>query len=148
MTGFSVLRVKPCWKHYFWYQIDIVSERKRLLQPPPPPKVDIPPIETNDINTAAQAAEVKRKGRINLERSLKISGIVAKKRGPASVHRKLQRSSKRSKKLSKHAQKIIDTSSNLVIGYFLDSVSLKKRDWQQKAVLSLTKKFFLGYLTL
>ena len=63
---------------------------------------------------------MKRVGRISLEKSLKASGIVTKKRGPASVHRKLQRSSKRSKKLSKQAMKIIDTSTNLVQGYVFE----------------------------
>ena len=78
--------------------------------------MSIPPIKTNDINTAAKAAESKRQGRLTLERNLKVSGLVTKKKGPASVHRKLQRSSKRAKKISKHAMKIIDTSANLVEG--------------------------------
>ena len=91
--------------------------RRALLKAPPPPKVSIPPIKKTDINTAAQVAESKRKGRISLERNLKASGIVTKKTGPASKHRTLQRASKKSKKISKHAMKIIDTSKNLVEGY-------------------------------
>ena len=96
---------------FFW---DL--EQKGLLRAPPPPKVEIPPIKTNDINVAAEAAESKRQGRIALERDLKGAGIVSRKRGPASIHRKLQRSSKRSRKISRHATKIVDTSTNLVIG--------------------------------
>ena len=55
--------------------------RRALLKAPPPPKVSIPPIKKTDINTAAQVAESKRKGRISLERNLKASGIVTKKTG-------------------------------------------------------------------
>ena len=62
-------------------------------------------------------AETKKQGRIGLERNLKKAGLITKKKGPASIHRKLQRSSKRSKKLSKNAMRIVDTSANLVEGY-------------------------------
>ena len=87
-----------------------------MLKAPPPPKVDIPPIKTTDINTAAQDAEVKRKGRIRLESNLRRLRIRPKVKGPESVHRHLQRSNKRSRKLSKQATKVIDTSVNLVEG--------------------------------
>lgn len=93
--------------------------RRKLLRAPPPPKVTIPPIKTKDINTAARVAETKKQGRIGLERNLKKAGLVKKKKGPASIHRKLQRSSKRSKKLSKNAMRIVDTSTNLVEGFGL-----------------------------
>ena len=94
-----------------------ISGRRKLLRAPPPPKVTIPPIKTKDINTAARVAETKKQGRIGLERNLKKAGLITKKKGPASIHRKLQRSSKRSKKLSKNAMRIVDTSTNLVEGY-------------------------------
>ena len=94
-----------------------ISGRRKLLRAPPPPKVTIPPIKTKDINTAARVAETKKQGRIGLERNLKKAGLITKKKGPASIHRKLQRSSKRSKKLSKNAMRIVDTSANLVEGY-------------------------------
>ena len=87
-----------------------------LLKAPPPPPVVIPPIKTKDINTAAKNADVKRVGRVSLERDLRRLGIKTRKRGPESVHRHLQRSNHRSRKLSKQATKVIDTSVNLVEG--------------------------------
>jgi peroxidase len=96
------------------------KKKSGLLRAPPPPRVEIPPIRTNDINTAARAARRKKRDRINLQRSLRINGVVAKKRGsPASVHRHLQRSNKMSRKLGNHAMKIVDTSSNLVESFGL-----------------------------
>jgi len=101
----------------------IVKKKKKsdhgLLKAPPPPPVVIPPIKTKDINTAAKNADVKRVGRVSLERDLRRLGIKTRKRGPESVHRHLQRSNHRSRKLSKQATKVIDTSVNLVEGFNL-----------------------------
>ena len=111
-VGFFFQLFVPTKTYLFW-----ISGRRKLLRAPPPPKVTIPPIKTKDINTAARVAETKKQGRIGLERNLKKAGLITKKKGPASIHRKLQRSSKRSKKLSKNAMRIVDTSANLVEGY-------------------------------
>ena len=98
-------------RYYFFSESD-----HGLLKAPPPPPVVIPPIKTKDINTAAKNADVKRVGRVSLERDLRRLGIKTRKRGPESVHRHLQRSNHRSRKLSKQATKVIDTSVNLVEG--------------------------------
>ena len=80
----------------------------------------IPPIKANDINTAARAAEVKRKETVGLEKNLRASGIVNKRsrRGPSSRHRSLQRSRQKTRRISKHAMRVIDTSKSLVQRYY------------------------------
>ena len=100
-----------------------------------------------------------------MERNLKKAGLITKKKGPASKHRKLQRSSKRSKKLSKNAIRIIDTSANLVEGYvnkklyfssFIEFFSLKslqsfllilnsKSKWSKVLLKSNLLFFHLSY---
>lgn len=100
----------------------IFAEKKSLLRAPKPPNVTIPPIKTNDINSAARAAETKRKETIRMEKNLRASGIINKRsgrRGPSSRHRSLQRSNVRSRKISKHAMRVIDTSKSLVQSFQL-----------------------------
>lgn len=101
--------------------LQFFAEKKSLLRAPKPPNVTIPPIKTNDINSAAQAAETKRKETIRMEKNLRASGIINKRRsrGPSSRHRSLQRSSVRSRKISKHAMRVINTSKSLVQSFQL-----------------------------
>ena len=56
-----------------------------------------------------------------MEKNLRASGIINKRRsrGPSSRHRSLQRSSVRSRKISKHAMRVINTSKSLVQSFQL-----------------------------
>lgn len=95
-------------------------ETTRLLRAPPPPPVVIPPIKTQDIDTAARVAEVKAQQRRDLERRLKNAGVFVRKRtGPSVRHRHLQRSNNRARKLGRHAARVVDTSTNLVESFGL-----------------------------
>ena len=70
--------------------------------------------QTRDINVAFKAAKRQDKIKFELERRLAKKGFVLRRRSPGGRHRTLLTSSTRARKLGRTANKVIDTSRNLV----------------------------------
>ena len=74
-------------------------------------------LQTRDINVAFKAAKRQNKIKMELERKLAKKGFVLRRKSPGGRHRTLLTSSTRARQLGRTANKVIDTSRNLVQRY-------------------------------
>ena len=88
-----------------------------MLRRPPAPRVPIPDISANDIESARGRGRGRRDRRRQIEQRLAQAGLVLSRRGnarsPVAKHRRLQRTSARARALGTKARTLEDTSQEL-----------------------------------
>ncbi|CAH0385310.1 unnamed protein product [Bemisia tabaci] len=90
-----------------------VPTKTGILEPPPPPKVEIPPLTTSDLRQAAKAAVTKVRDRLTLQSSLLNNRILVEPGSPTASHQELFPTTNATLEQGQKAQKTIEASVSL-----------------------------------